>query len=52
MRELERDIFKVAAIGLFAVVVIKGLNNSGGVAQIVKALGGVYTDTLGTLSKT
>lgn len=52
MKDLERDIFKIAAIGLFAVVAIKALNNSGGVSQIVKAVGGVYNDTLGTLSKT
>lgn len=51
MKDLERDLFKIGIIGIFAVVVIKGFNNSGGVAQIAKALGGVYTDTLGTLAK-
>lgn len=52
MRELERDIFKIALVGIFAVVAVKGLNNSGGVAQIAKALIGGYNETLGTIAKT
>ena len=52
MHELERDIFKIAAIGLFSVVAIKAFQNSGGIATIVKAVFGGYNDTLGTLAKT
>jgi hypothetical protein len=50
-RDVERDIIKILAIGLFGVVVIKLVENSGGVANIVSAVGGVYTTTLGTLAK-
>jgi hypothetical protein len=50
-KDLERDVFKILAIGLFGVVAIKGFQNSGGIATIVKALFGGYNDTLGTLAK-
>jgi hypothetical protein len=50
-KDLERDVFKILALGLFGIVLIKAFNNSGGVAQIIKAIGGTYTDTLGTLAK-
>lgn len=51
MNNVERDIVKLMAIGLFGVVIIKLAQNSGGVANIVSAVGGVYTSTLGTLAK-
>ena len=51
-KDLERDIFKIAAIGLFGVVAIKAFQNSGGIAQIVQAIFGGYNTTLGTLAKT
>lgn len=49
MKEAQRDIMKLAAMGLTIVVVIKLVENAGGVAQIVQALGGTYNATLGTL---
>lgn len=51
-KDLERDVFKVLVLGIAGVVVIKLAQQSGGVSQVVKALGGVYNDTLGTLSRT
>lgn len=51
MREVERDLFKILALGLTGVVIIKLAQNSGGVARIVEALGGTYTGALGTLAK-
>jgi hypothetical protein len=51
MKDTERDIVKLLAIGLFGIVVIKLAQNSGGVANIISAVGGVYTSTLGTLAK-
>lgn len=48
-KEVQRDVMKLAATGLTIVVVIKLLENSGGVAEIAKALFGGYNATLGTL---
>ncbi len=50
-KDLERDIFKILGLGLIGVVAIKLAQNSGGVAAIAKALGGVYTDTLGAIGR-
>ena len=52
MNQVERDIFKILALGLTGVVLIKLAQNSGGVAKIIEALGGTYNNTLGTLAKT
>lgn len=51
MKETERDIVKILTLGLVGVVLVKLAQNSGGVARIVEAVGGVYTDTIGTLAK-
>lgn len=51
MKEAQRDLFKILALGLTGVVIIKLAQNSGGVARIVEAVGGVYTETVGTLAK-
>ncbi len=52
MNNVERDLFKILALGLTGVVLIKLAQNSGGVAKIIEALGGTYNTTLGTLART
>jgi hypothetical protein len=51
MKDVERDLFKILALGLTGVVLIKLAQNAGGVSQIVAALGGAYTGTIGALAK-
>ncbi len=51
MHDLERDLFKLMGLGIVAVVGVKLIDKVGGVTQLVKALVGGYTDTLGTISK-
>jgi uncharacterized membrane protein len=50
VKEIERDVTKVLLVGLFGVVAIKLVQNSGGISQIVTSLVGGYTQTLGTLA--
>lgn len=51
MKDVERDLFKILALGLTGVVLIKLAQNAGGVASIIQALGGAYTGALGTLAR-
>lgn len=49
MKDLQRDLFKLAGMGFAIVVVIKLLENAGGAATLVSAIGGTYNASLGTL---
>ncbi len=49
LKELQKNIFGLAATTLTIVVVIVMVQNAGGVAEIAKALFGGWNATLGTL---
>ncbi len=48
-KDLQKNIFALAATTLTIVVVVVMLQNAGGVAEIAKALFGGWNATLGTL---